>query len=42
MKGIIVYGGAGFKPEFRGIMESRRAIPLESLKQWLKTFFNMK
>lgn len=42
MKGIIVYAGKGFKPEFRGVMESRGAIPLDNLRAWLKTFFNMK
>lgn len=41
MKGILVYAGPGFKPAFEGVMDSRGAIPLSQLKQWLETYYNI-
>ena len=42
MDGVVVYGGKGFSPEFEGVMNTYGAVPLEGLKTWLKTYFNMK
>jgi len=41
MNGVVTYDGAGFKEEFRGVMDTYGAIPLEELEKWLRTFFNL-
>jgi len=41
IQGVLVYGGSAFSKEFRGVLETHGALPIEDLETYVRTYFNL-